>query len=34
MKNLQRVEVKKEKDLVIMITQDLKVFQQCQLAYS
>ena len=34
MKNQQLVEVKEEKDLGIMITQDLKVSQQCQLAYS
>jgi len=32
--NQQLDEVEEEKDLVIMITQDLKVSQQCQLAYS
>jgi len=34
MKNKQLAEVKEEKDLGIMIIQDLKVSQQCQPAYS
>jgi len=34
MKKQQLEKVKEEKDLGSMITQDLKVSQQCQLAYS
>jgi len=34
MNNHQLEEVKEEKDLEMLITQDLKVSQQCQLAYN